>query len=440
MWRQCDLHTHTTPDDTRPASSPEDLVRGAIESGVDVMAVTDHDSLANVPIVVEAARGTSLVVIPGLEVTTNHGHLLALSPGDQGVLALQDFVARAGVAPGAVLDFHEVVSDAREGVGVNSGSFAETLLLIGGHVDQHGSLLAAQQPLDVSGQLSLATELDALEVVNDAIREEWLVSGIKQSNRKMPFLRGSDSHHVDDARRTTWLYLPATDLRAFLQALSVPESSIRFDAPGGSPRFVIETVAFEGGLHDGMTFRLSQRATALIGPPLSGKSLIIDAIRFVFGTHCDIPEIAEVCNARLRRALGEGSIVRVTGRAEAGKGQDTAVKGIVPWRYWTSTVPRRADSESRWPASRARYSRCLGNWSRRRRTPRHCMSGSPTKSMDWSSPGTGLTRLPGQKALHVGLLRSLVSGTGDRASRTGWRHGGMPSLLPAARPSRRRPR
>ncbi len=316
MWRQCDLHTHTTPDDTRPASSPEDLVRGAIESGVDVMAVTDHDSLANVPIVVEAARGTSLVVIPGLEVTTNHGHLLALSPGDQGVLALQDFVARAGVAPGAVLDFHEVVSDAREGVGVNSGSFAETLLLIGGHVDQHGSLLAAPQPLDVSGQLSLATELDALEVVNDAIREEWLVSGIKQSNRKMPFLRGSDSHHVDDARRTTWLYLPATDLRAFLQALSVPESSIRFDAPGGSPRFVIETVAFEGGLHDGMTFRLSQRATALIGPPLSGKSLIIDAIRFVFGTHCDIPEIAEVCNARLRRALGEGSIVRVTGRAD----------------------------------------------------------------------------------------------------------------------------
>ena len=40
---QIDLHTHSTASDGR--LSPADLVYRAVESGVDVLALTDHDGI-----------------------------------------------------------------------------------------------------------------------------------------------------------------------------------------------------------------------------------------------------------------------------------------------------------------------------------------------------------------------------------------------------------
>jgi hypothetical protein len=62
-----DLHLHTTASDGR--SSPEALVREAAAAGVTVLAVTDHDTVAAVPAVREAAAEAGLRVITGIEIT-----------------------------------------------------------------------------------------------------------------------------------------------------------------------------------------------------------------------------------------------------------------------------------------------------------------------------------------------------------------------------------
>jgi 3',5'-nucleoside bisphosphate phosphatase len=62
-----DLHTHTTASDG--TLTPAELVRRALEGGLEVLAVTDHDTVAGVAPAIEAAAGTGLRVLPGVELS-----------------------------------------------------------------------------------------------------------------------------------------------------------------------------------------------------------------------------------------------------------------------------------------------------------------------------------------------------------------------------------
>ena len=81
---RADLHVHTDASDGM-ASADEVLLRAA-RAGLDIIAVTDHDDLRGGLRAQEAAArlGGAVRVIPGVELTTRGGHLLALFPGDLG--------------------------------------------------------------------------------------------------------------------------------------------------------------------------------------------------------------------------------------------------------------------------------------------------------------------------------------------------------------------
>lgn len=84
---RADLHVHTTASDGLYA--PSEVVRLAIRAGLAAIAVTDHDTLAGVAPAQEAAAGTSLEVIGGVEITADWRgrelHLLGhfVEPGNE---------------------------------------------------------------------------------------------------------------------------------------------------------------------------------------------------------------------------------------------------------------------------------------------------------------------------------------------------------------------
>jgi predicted metal-dependent phosphoesterase TrpH len=76
---KADLHVHSTASDG--TLSPVELVALALQRGLDVLAITDHDSVAGVDSALAAASGTSLTVVPAVELSaTRDGrdvHVLA---------------------------------------------------------------------------------------------------------------------------------------------------------------------------------------------------------------------------------------------------------------------------------------------------------------------------------------------------------------------------
>jgi hypothetical protein len=68
--QKIDLHTHTTASDGR--LTPRELVGRAITDGVDVIGVTDHDTVDGIDEAVAAAQGTSIGIVPGIELSARH--------------------------------------------------------------------------------------------------------------------------------------------------------------------------------------------------------------------------------------------------------------------------------------------------------------------------------------------------------------------------------
>ena len=63
-----DLHVHSDKSDG--SLSPSDLVSYAIKQGVSAFALTDHDTVDGIDEAIEASKGTSVTVIPGIELST----------------------------------------------------------------------------------------------------------------------------------------------------------------------------------------------------------------------------------------------------------------------------------------------------------------------------------------------------------------------------------
>jgi predicted metal-dependent phosphoesterase TrpH len=71
-----DLHIHTTYSYDGTAAVPA-VLRRAKEVGLDVIAITDHDEIAGAGEATELASHYGIEVIPGCEITTGEGDLLA---------------------------------------------------------------------------------------------------------------------------------------------------------------------------------------------------------------------------------------------------------------------------------------------------------------------------------------------------------------------------
>lgn len=86
-----DLHTHSAVSDG--TETPTRLIRSAVEAGLGAVALTDHDSTAGWQEAFTAAAGTGLLVVPGMELSTNYGpasvHMLAylFDPNDGEIVA-----------------------------------------------------------------------------------------------------------------------------------------------------------------------------------------------------------------------------------------------------------------------------------------------------------------------------------------------------------------
>lgn len=103
-----DLHTHTHPISRDSALEPDELVEAAKEAGLDGICLTEHDFFWDAEKACELGRRHDFLVIPGVEVNTEHGHVLVfgLERFVFGMHRLRELAALVEGAGGATIAGH----------------------------------------------------------------------------------------------------------------------------------------------------------------------------------------------------------------------------------------------------------------------------------------------------------------------------------------------
>ncbi|MEV0611519.1 PHP domain-containing protein [Polymorphospora rubra] len=317
-----DLHVHTPASrdvdvHTYGATEPRQIVDAAIAAGLHAIAVTDHNTAGWCDRMAEAARDTTLVVLPGLELSTAEGHLLAI--WEEGTLAqhLEDVLVELGVVRADHGDLHKALdkgfADTAKIIAARGG------LAIPAHADGEKGLLRLAVA-DRINQTLLDDAISAVEIVD--VTEAERIKARLDGRRELALVRSSDttapgvSWHVlpGIGHRRTWIKASRPDLRGLRHALADPELRVRLDEPGAPEHTVIESVTVTGGFLDGQQFQFSCDLNCLLGGTGAGKSLLIELLRFALDQQTDagdFPQVRKEVDSRLKYALTSGSTVEV---------------------------------------------------------------------------------------------------------------------------------
>ena len=290
-WYKADLHLHTpaSHDYEEPKATYLDWLRKVVERGLEIVAVTDHNTVAGVGAfrrelewltrLEEQGRlqpdeqkrlqewrelGNRVVVLPGFEFTATFGfHILAIFPPDTSIRHLEHVLLDLKVPP------HKLDEGSTE-----TGATTEVLaayriireaggLVIAAHVNStHG---VAMRNFPFGGQTKIAytqdPNLDAMEVTDldrSGRSTARFFNGSKpEYARRMFCIQGSDAHRLDtDPRNPKRLGVGerATELlldEPTFEALAALLRSKNFDrarpaSPADKPFDALEVVRQEG--------------------------------------------------------------------------------------------------------------------------------------------------------------------------------------------------
>lgn len=210
-----DLHLHSALSAcAENTMSPRQIVARALDSRLDMIAVTDHNASAHAPLMARLGEESGLVVVPGMEVTTREEvHVLALFADLAGLRAFQETVD--GALPEAqndaehfglqlVYDEHDEVVDVDErlrqiGTSLGIDALTERIRACGGvaipaHVFRGRNSLTSQL-----GFINPDGGYDAVEVSVRTWRQQGLRLGQRVAG--FPVIVGSDAHFVEDIGR-----------------------------------------------------------------------------------------------------------------------------------------------------------------------------------------------------------------------------------------------
>ncbi len=314
-----DLHIHSygaSADVSDTAMTPKAIVDSAVKQGLSVIAITDHNSDVNVAEAVAYAKGFggSIVVIPGVEVTTAHGHLLAYFDPEK-IDDLSRFLVKldlVGVKGAENTHTAKSMSD------VIAEAYKLGGICIAAHIDREKTGFDKFAPgfqnwkRDILLNPGLfGLECDAIETLDwyseeesgssDAsVRRDIFMARLDVPELKgrhhLAHLQGSDAHSLARFEASIpskpWTRMKLTDLTwdAFRTALTDPTARVKAKAtlPKAIPKVV--GISMTGGFLDGELIQFSDNLNCFIGGRGTGKSTAIRALAYAFGLNNELEE------------------------------------------------------------------------------------------------------------------------------------------------------
>ncbi len=307
----------------------QQLLHVALESGVEVIGLADHGSVDSIEKMRTLFAGNGIVVFPGFEIASSEKtHFVCLFDEDKTSQELERILGRldlldpeGGVLP-TNLTAIQLIDKINEIGGfifsAHSTNDDGVLKRRMNHIWQHKGLLAAQIPGSID---------DLKGVEGDFYRKAFLNKDVNyRREREMAAINAADVAMPDDIKcdsASCLIKMTQPCFASFKQAFLDAASRVRLnsDKPENFAS-AIKRVHVVGGYLDGVDIEPSEHLNAVIGGRGTGKSTLLECIRFAF----DLKPFGKAAkmqhDAILRSNLGnERGLVEVTVRSAAMHGR-----------------------------------------------------------------------------------------------------------------------
>lgn len=286
-------------------SHAEAIVAKAVENDVSVLAITDHNNVSGVAAFREAAKGRGITIFPGFELSSSEGiHVLCIYSPDTAEDQLERFLGEFGIrdtkpsSKPSSEPFDNILEKVRGQGGLavaahitNDKGLFEVLpgqSRINAWQNKH--LLAVQIPgpvEDLPRDIRLIVENKNPDYRRaHPVGERLAVAAINAKDVVEP-------EDLTDHSATCWIKMSETTIEGLRQAFLDPESRIRLNPKEGEleseEHAELVSLAWEGGLLDGLDINLNPNLNVLVGGRGAGKSTVIESLRYVL----DLPPVGE---------------------------------------------------------------------------------------------------------------------------------------------------
>ena len=302
-WWKFDFHTHTPASaDFKNQVTPEFWLKAFMEKEIDCVAITDHNSGAWIDDLKKklAELGENkpdwyhpLYLFPGVEISVQGDvHILAIFGSNKGESHIDQLLGAVGYLgiggeSNVVTDksITEVIDEITERGGIP----------IPAHADKKkGVFFELQGP-------TLERVLENRNIYAMELRDNNYQKPQLYTDKKVQWVEvnGSDTHSFSDDRfgTFTWIKMEEPSIDGLKLALVDGDGSVKdntHDDPNRPPEYFIEKLEISEAKHIGrskpLKCRFNQSLNAIIGGRGSGKSTLMEFMRFTLERDGDIPE------------------------------------------------------------------------------------------------------------------------------------------------------
>lgn len=313
------------------------IVEACQAEGVEVIAVTDHYRIQTAVSLIEAARAAGITVFPAFEAMTKDSvHFLCLFDPTKRVAEIERILGDCGVhddseaSPAGKYTAEEFLAESRKWGAV----------CVAAHVgSKNGLLKVLSGPARIGAWKAEALQACCLPgAVADAPGE---LRGILENNDRaykrnnpMAVLNASDIGSAKDLRNkgaTCWVKMSQVSVEGLRQAFLDPSSRVRLASdpvPDVHSEFLAMT--WEGGFLDGAAVRFNENLNVLIGGRGTGKSTIVESIRYVLDLDPLGEESGKASHGIINNVLRDGTKVSLLIRSHHPALSEYLVERIVP--------------------------------------------------------------------------------------------------------------
>ena len=274
----------------------EAVVARAVDIGISVLAITNHNDVNGIPAFRHAAANRDITIFPGFELSSSEGiHVLCIYPPEIPEAKLERYLGRFGI------------DDSKPSSTLSDHSFEQILV----RVRKQGGITIAAHATNAKGLLKVLTgearmqawSSQALLAIQIPGSVDDLPQGVREivENRNPSYRRDppadrnlavavvnakdvAEPEQLADPSATCFIQMSEPSIDGLRQAFLDPGSRIRLnsDTPPEAHAELV-SLAWEGGFLDGVEVRFNPNLNVLIGGRGTGKSTVIESLRYVLG-------------------------------------------------------------------------------------------------------------------------------------------------------------